>query len=203
MVKILRYNMDEPPMMSVEDDAVMIKSTSCVASSSDGTIETPETTEAPASTEDSSSMRIRSVGTSLTLLVGSYLMGASAPAAVGLSALTAMTFNAPMAVAQTSVNGDCESIVEIEVRGPAPEADTEDLLTEIESLRAENAQLLATLNTSVSMEEAELMQFSILADNFAKQDFVSASLPVDRTLDKVGKFIYLFIYLFIYSFLKS
>jgi hypothetical protein len=201
MVKILRYNTDEPPIMSVEGDAVMIKSSTCIAP--EGTDAPGGSTDAPggstdAPTEggdidasadaDSSSLRTGSVATSMTMLVGSYLLGASPPVAVGLSALTAMSFNAPMVTGQSAANGDCEQTVEIEVRGPVPDTDTDELLAEVESLRSENSGLMDMLNMSVSLEEAEMMQIDVMVENFAKQDFISASLPVDQSVDKLGKF---------------
>lgn len=158
MVRILRHT-NAAPMIEMVDGIVMVSPSSCV----DARV-------------TSGSFAVHALASSVTVAAVSYLSGASPSLSAALGVVTSFM---PVVQAQES----CADLVEIEIRGPASIDD--ELINELENKIAEleeaNASLQMMLNTSVSIEQSERLQFQLLADNFALNDLVNASVPADQT----------------------
>jgi hypothetical protein len=169
MIRILRHTSQATPIMrGLADNVGLITLSSC--------FETGSSTASPTASPDvSSASRYGASLSSVALMAGAYLSGASFTASVGIGTFAQIVLGQPVA----AQDGPCIDVVEIEIHGPAMNATALDMLESENAALADRVAVLEMmLNNSVSMDAATQMQIDVMVENFARNG--KSCLCLDR-----------------------
>lgn len=159
-----------------------VRAASCADGTGSGT---SAPTGAPAAVSGGLSLLGKRMGSMMTCFTtfaaGSALAGASPLVAGGFGAVMAGLSNGlPMAQAQDT---SCVDEIIVEIHGPT--MGDEDMAAKIAELEAANAELQAQLEGSVSAEMAVDMQFDLLVQEIAFDDYVRTTPKKDQSLSRL------------------
>jgi hypothetical protein len=157
MIHIVRHTSDVAPVLRGDGATRVLTLPSC-----DEPLATGALTTSPVA---SSSSLYGASFSSVALMAGAYLSGASFTATAGIGTLAQIVLAPPVAAQIDS----CIDVVEIEIHGPAMnETEVEMLESENIALSAKITELEMMLADSVSMEDATQVQIDVMVENFAR-----------------------------------